>query len=332
MEHESTLRAREDGKFDTDEWYQFGRSQNLGKQNVQKIIVPRLVMSIACAVDPEGHYYLDNVDVGGVGAARNVSPYFLASVMNAKAADFAFRRISKPFRGDFRSANKQFIAPLPVPRATPTDQAALARDAEHLQALHDQRRQALADIASRLGAVRIRPRPVEWLFPGLPDMDDLTDQAPKRLIGTERRAWAKDRLAREIEARQTVLGEHLKPDVPLSAELVRGELRFLIDGIPAVTGIFPPPAEAPFLLAQWSVMASRTDVTDKTTGKRLSDMLRNVSSVAETHIMAEVIRLQNSIAADEAEIRILEDRINQTIYRLHNLTSDEIALIGGELR
>ena len=330
--HEATLRAREDGKFDNDEWYQFGRSQNLGKQNVQKIIVPRLVMSIACAVDADGVYYLDNVDVGGVGAARTVSPYFLAAVLNAQAADFAFRRISKPFRGDFRSANKQFIAPLPIPKAPPEDHATLARDAERLQVLHDQRRQALTDIAARLGAVRIRPRPVEWLFPGLPDMDDLIDQAPKRLIGLERRAWAKDRLAREIEARQTVLGELLKPDVPLSAELVRGELRFLIDGIPAVTGIFPPPAQAPFLLAQWSVMASRTEVTDKTTGKRLSDMLRNVSSVADTHIMAEVVRLQNSIAADEAEIRILEDRINQTIYRLHNLTSDEIALIGGELR
>lgn len=330
--HEATLRAREDRKFDNDEWYQFGRSQNLGKQNVQKIIVPRLVMSIACAVDADGSYYLDNVDVGGVGAARNVSPYYLAAVMNARAADFAFRRISKPFRGDFRSANKQFIAPLPIPKAPPEDQAALARDAERLQVLHDQRRQALADIAGRMGAVRIRPRPVEWLFPGLPDLEELKDQAPKRLIGTERRAWAKERLAKEIDARHAALGEHLKPGVPLAADLVRGELRFLIDGIPAITGIFPPPTEAPFLLAQWSVMASRTEVTDKTTGAKLADMLRKVSPSAEAHIMAEVIRLQTSIAADEAEIATLEDRINQTIYRLHKLTREEIALIESAVR
>lgn len=329
--HEATLRAREDGKFDNDEWYQFGRSQNLGKQNVQKIIVPRLVMSIACAVDADGVYYLDNVDVGGVGAARTVSPYFLAAVLNAQAADFAFRRISKPFRGDFRSANKQFIAPLPIPKAPPEDQAALARDAERLQVLHDQRRQALADIAGRLGAARIRPRPVKWLFSGLPDLDELKDQAPKRLIGTERRAWAKERLAKEIDARHAALSEHLKPGVPLSADLVRGELRFLIDGIPAITGIFPPPAEAPFLLAQWLVLASRTEVTDKTTGQKLADMLRKVSPVAEAHIMAEVIRLQTGIAADEAEIRKLEERINQTVFRLHNLTPNEIALIRGQL-
>lgn len=330
--HELALRSRETSAFDNDEWYQFGRSQNIGRQNTAKIIVPRLVMHVACAVDATGEFYLDNVDVGGIEPARNVSPRYLAAVLNAPAADFAFRRISKPFRGDFRSANKQFIAPLPIPKAPPEDQAALARDAERLQVLHDQRRQALADIAGRLGAVRIRPRPVEWLFPGLPDLDELKDQAPKRLIGTERRAWAKERLAKEIDARHAALGEHLKLGVPLSADLVRGELRFLIDGIPAITGIFPSPAEAPFLLAQWSIVASRTEVTDKTTGAKLADMLRKVSPSAEAHIMAEVIRLQTSIAAAEAEIATLEDRINQTIYRLHKLTREEIALIESAAR
>ena len=330
--HETALRSRESSAFDNDEWYQFGRSQNIGRQNTAKIIVPRLVMHVACAVDAAGEFYLDNVDVGGIEPARNVSPRYLAAVLNAPAADFAFRRISKPFRGDFRSANKQFIAPLPIPKAPPTDQAALAQDAERLQVLHDQRRQALADIAGRLGAVSIRPRPVEWLFPGLPDLDALKDQAPKRLIGTDRRAWAKERLAKEIEARHATVGEHLKPGVPVAAELVRGELRFLIDGIPAITGIFPPPAEAPFLLAQWSVMASRTEVTDKTTGSKLADMLRKVSPSADAHIMAEVIRLQTSIATDEAEIASLEGRINQTIYRLHKLTREEIALIESAAR
>jgi len=331
--HEEALRSRESRKMDTDDgWWAYNYPKNLDKQETAKVIVPRLVMSIACSVDPDGLFYLDNVDVGAVSSARDVSPWYLAAVLNAPAADFAFRRISKPFRGDFRSANKQFIAPLPIPKAPPEDQAALAQDAERLQVLHDQRRQALSDIAGRMGAVRIRPRPVEWLFPGLPNLDALKDQAPKRLIGTERRAWAKERLAKEIEARHAALGEHLKPGVPLAAELVRGELRFLIDGIPAITGIFPPPAEAPFLLAQWSVMASRTEVTDKTTGAKLADMLRKVSPSADAHIMAEVIRLQTSIATDEAEIASLEGRINQTIYRLHKLTREEIALIESAAR
>ncbi len=330
-EHEETLRAREGEKFDDEQWYQFGRSQNLARQNVQKIIVPRLVVSLACAVDSEGRYYLDNVDVGGVEAARNVSPWFLAAAMNGIASDFVFRRISKPFRGGFRSANKQFIAPLPIPKAPPEDQIALAQDAERLQGLYGQRRQALADIAARMGSVRIRALPAEWLFPDLPSLDDLRDRAPKRLIGTERNAWAKARRAIEVEARHAALAEHLTPGVPLAAELVRGELRFLIDGIPAITGLFPPPEQASFLLAQWKLVASRTEVTAQLTGRKLADQLRRVALEAAAHIVTEVIELQEQAATTEDEIRDLEATINRTIYRLHELTEEEILLIEAQV-
>jgi hypothetical protein len=331
--HEEALRARESRKMDFDEgWWGYNYPKNLDKQEFGKLLVAQTVRSMSVAADSAGAFYINNVRVNGILPAPKVSLWSILAALNAKPCDFYFRKTAKPKDNNYFEANKQFIKYLPIPKAPPEDQAALARDAERLQVLHDQRRQSLADIAGRLGAVRIRSRPVEWLFPGLPDLDDLKDQAPKRLIGTDRRAWAKNRLAKEIDARHAALGEHLKPGVPLSADLVRGELRFLIDGIAAINGIFPPPAEAPFLLAQWSVMASRTEVTDKTTGQKLADMLRKVSPSAEAHIMAEVIRLQTSIASDEAEIATLEDRINQTIYRLHKLTRAEIALIESAAR
>ena len=326
--HEEELRVRESNKMDHDDgWWAYNYPKNLDKQEAPKVLVPRLVSHIACSVDTEGAFYLDNVDVGGVATARGISPWFLAAAINALPADFAFRRISKPFRGDFRSANKQFIAPLPLPCASDDVQAELARDAERLQELYDQLRQALDDIARRMGSVRIRPRPDDWLFPDLPDLDELKDAAPKRLIGTDRRKWAKDRLAREVETRQAALEEHLKPGVPMSAELERGELRFLIDGIPAVTGIFPPPEQAPFILAQWKVLASRTEVSARMTGKKLAAELKKVALAADGHIMADVIRLQGEVATAETEIAMLETRINQTIYRLHELTSGEISMI-----
>jgi hypothetical protein len=185
------------------------------------------------------------------------------------------------------------------------------------------------DVARRMGSVRIRPRPDDWL---LTDLDDLKDAAPKHVIGTDRRRWAKERLARELEARHAALEDHLKPGVRLSAEQERGELRFLIDGIPAISGIFPPPEQAPFILAQWKVLASRTDVTTHMTGKKLAAGLRKVSVHADDHIMADVIRLQEEITNTETEIATLEDRINKTIYRLHDLTRDEIALIEGAVK
>ena len=63
------------------------------------------------------------------------------------------------------------------------------------------------------------------------------------------------------------------------------------------------------------------------TGKKLATELKKVSLSADDHIMADVIRLQEEIAAAEAEVATLEARINQTIYRLHDLTPDEIAMI-----
>ena len=63
-------------------WYRFGRHQNLDKQEIEKLIVPRLVSSVSCSVDTSGSIYLDNVDVGGVVTAAGVSSFFLAGVLN----------------------------------------------------------------------------------------------------------------------------------------------------------------------------------------------------------------------------------------------------------
>ena len=325
--HEEDLRARENSKFDDDEWWRFGRSQNIGRQSVQKLMIPRLVSRLACSVDLLAYYYLDNVDVGGIGTAPNISPYYLSSVMNSRATNFVFQRVSKPFRGKFRSANKQFIAPLPIPFGPDKERRELAQGAERLQQLYTEQRDALTDIHSRLGAIRIRRRPDSWLFPNLPTLDELVDQAPNRSVGVERREWARERLAREVEIRHARLREQLGPGAVLSAHLRRGELRFLIDGIPVVAGIFLPPKVAPFVLAQWRVLAGRLEVTGKLTGKKLADELKRVSVNADSHLMAEVVEREEEISAIDAEITVLEARVNETIYRLHGLTPEEIAII-----
>ena len=105
---ENELRSRENGAFDDNTWYRFGRHQNLDKQEVEKLIVPRLVPAVGCSVDTSQDIYLDNVDVGGIIPALGIRSFFLSGVLNSPVANFVFRRISKPFRGNYRSANKQF--------------------------------------------------------------------------------------------------------------------------------------------------------------------------------------------------------------------------------
>jgi len=147
LKNEKALRTRESGKFNDDKWWRFGRHQNIDKQGSPKIMVPRLLLHLFASVDPRGHYCIDNVDVGGVLPRKGWQLHYLAAILNSKACDFVWRLTSKPFRGGYRSANKQFIAPLPIPKTS--DQKPVADLARRLADLH-------ADRLGILGGVRRR--------------------------------------------------------------------------------------------------------------------------------------------------------------------------------
>ena len=102
--------------FDDDNWYRFGRHQNLDKQEIVKLIVPRLVADLGCSVDHSGRVYLDNVDVGGVIVAEKEDPYFIAGILNSATENFfVFRRISKPFRRKLPFCKQAIHCPTPNP-------------------------------------------------------------------------------------------------------------------------------------------------------------------------------------------------------------------------
>jgi len=112
------LEGREGGKMRHDRWYAFGRTQNLARHDYPKLAIPRLVYRLEAYYDVEGRYYLDNVDVGGLllkEASENSYRYVLG-LLNSALLDWHFRQVSVPFRGGFRSANRQFIEPLPIRR------------------------------------------------------------------------------------------------------------------------------------------------------------------------------------------------------------------------
>jgi len=114
IENRERLEGREGGRMRGERWYAFGRSQNLGLHEEPKLAVPRLVRKLEAVYDSEGQFYLDNVDVNGI--LRPSDPYYLLGLLNSELLDFYFRQGSAPFRGDFRSANRQFIAGLPIKR------------------------------------------------------------------------------------------------------------------------------------------------------------------------------------------------------------------------
>ena len=104
-------------------------------------------------------------------------------------------------------------------------------------------------------------------------------------------------------------------------------MRFLIDGIPAIEGIFLRDDEGEFVLAQWKLVASSFPITESTTGKKLADALRRVALTTEGAVREQIIDRQRALSAVEADIATAEAEMNDRVYRLYGLTPEEIRLV-----
>ena len=125
-ENEKTLRGHEHGKMDHDAWYAYVYPKNLDKQELPKLGLPETVNHLSAFADPHGERYFNNVRVNGILERndRKYSLWYLLALLNANALDFVFRRIAKPKDREYFEANKQFIAPLPVPKTRSTKRVA----------------------------------------------------------------------------------------------------------------------------------------------------------------------------------------------------------------
>jgi len=179
VSYQKELRAREGGKFDDSGWYRMGRTQNLDKQEVAKLLVPRLVARLQCVVDPDGEFYCDNADVSGVVPTRTEQLWYLAGILNSPVSNLIFSWLSKPFRGEYMSANKQFIAPLPVPQKSGPDRLALESLAKRMQEGYTARVETRADLDARLARAPRAKQPLEWLLPDVRSIAALEAENPQ---------------------------------------------------------------------------------------------------------------------------------------------------------
>jgi hypothetical protein len=163
--YEDELRARESSAFDDNQWYRFGRSQNIDKQELTKLIVAQTVPGMRVCYDVNGEFYLNNVRVNGILPHNKASGWYLLGILNAPVYDFVFKRVAKAKAGGYYEANKQFIAPLPIPNASKEEQKEVMALAQSLQELHTKKRDVLRDIQKRLESTQCEDdtRTPEWV-------------------------------------------------------------------------------------------------------------------------------------------------------------------------
>jgi hypothetical protein len=116
LNNRKALENREDGKMKHEQWYAYVYPKNLALHDQKKLAIPRLVSRLAAIYDREAQFYLDNVDVGGLTLKQpsDTNYLYIAGLLNSRLMDYYFQRISVTFRGGFRSANRQYLEPLPI--------------------------------------------------------------------------------------------------------------------------------------------------------------------------------------------------------------------------
>jgi hypothetical protein len=327
--NERELRAREGGAFDDDAWFRFGRNQNIDKQKLPKLVVPRLTVRLGTAVDAAGAVCLDNVDANAVLADDVSQLWFIAGVLNGSVSNFVWRLSSKPFLNNFRAANKQFISPLPIPPATNRQRAQVAASAKDLQRLHTERRAQVIAIDRRLGSKQTTDdeRSESWLWADVGSTESWKAQAPTELKGRQLTVWAKEKLAAALQEKLQEIDTRLHAGAVLTVREAAGELGLDVDGIPVISDLFVEAFEVPFIAAQWRQKLRKTNVTEAFKAKQLVRMLLNLRASTQDALRKQVIEADVKLRALDEEIAQAERAMDELLYSLYKLTPDERALV-----
>jgi Eco57I restriction-modification methylase/TaqI-like C-terminal specificity domain len=111
------LENREKSKFRDEEWYRFGRRQNLGLWEQPKLMIPYMVNELSAYLDMADNYYFINVTTGGYGIIADESAgslAYLCGLLNSRLLNFFLQNKSTNFRGGYFAANKQYLEGLPI--------------------------------------------------------------------------------------------------------------------------------------------------------------------------------------------------------------------------
>ncbi|MDT8390162.1 MAG: Eco57I restriction-modification methylase domain-containing protein [Lentisphaeria bacterium] len=330
--HEAVLRAREGGKMnDDDRWWAYNYPKNLDKQEIPKLFVAQTVPGMRVCYDCEGAFYFNNVRVNGIIPTDGGDGWYLLGVLNAPVADNVFRQTAKPKDGGWFEANRQFIAPLPIPDATPEQRAEVGARAKELQELHTLRRDTIAKLDQRLHSRQtspVAPAPkYDWLWSviGTPASWKTSPLAPAGLSARNLTAWAKQQHAAALQERLDTLDALLKPGTKLAVTNTDDELILNIGGY-EVIHLFDKP-DTPFIAAQWRHALRDVNVTEAFDGKRLIKRLLTLRTTTEQPLRDRILALDAEITGLDHTITEQEASLDTIIYGLYKLEPAEIAMI-----
>jgi len=133
-QNKSLLEARENGKWKHEQWYAFGRNQNLTEMNREKILAPSIANGACFTFDSKDFFYFMGSGGGGGGGygitlkpEEKMSYHYLLGLLNSALSTFYLKKISSTFRGGYIALNRQYIEQIPIRTINFADPADKAR-------------------------------------------------------------------------------------------------------------------------------------------------------------------------------------------------------------
>jgi hypothetical protein len=169
------LAARDGGKFDTDAWYAFGRTQNLTEMETPKLIIQVTSIDPIVMLDRKG-VFLTGGGAGPFYCIRQLDVEkwpleALMGILNSRLFGWVVRSQSTPLRGGYFKYSKQYIETVPLP-----DLASKPSDATRLITLVN----SMLSLQVRLAAEQL-PRPREQIRREIQVTNRLINQIVYRL-------------------------------------------------------------------------------------------------------------------------------------------------------
>jgi hypothetical protein len=280
--------------------------------------------------DHASEFYLNNVRVNGI-LPKGGNGWFLLGILNSPVADYVFRRTAKVKEGGFFEANKQFIAPIPIPDASPRQEQQVGQMATQIQGLHTAYRDKLIVMSQRIGASQLStsPKSHDWLFGDTVKSDFIREHAKEKypeLKGAALTRWVNAEQELVLAGKLEALSCRLRPGVQLTIEQEKGCVRLKADGIPALEAfLLEKEGETNnWIAAQWRHVIRTTSITPSLTARKLLDALLNLKACSIDALRNQIIALDGELSELASQIAIKESEINALIYSLYELSPEDI--------
>ena len=159
----------------------------------------------------------------------------------------------------------------------------------------------------------LNPSDEDWLWPEVKTVAHWKTQAPRNISSQQKTQWAKEKRNGLIDKRWHTIQARLSQDANLVPDFSDGELFFSIDGVPIVDHVFVEENMGEQILVHWRHIARTTSITEKSTAKRLTDLLRAPRVTDNPALADQLCKLDGEVGQLDEEIAGCEQKNGQFI-------------------